>query len=261
VPPVPSDECGLDPTADDLECGAFELCADPPDPPDPDAVPTARGDLVVVPIEHASVVLLWDGRAIYADPVGGAGPYRDLPPADVVVITHTHGDHMDANTLRAVVTERTSLVIPSAVAGSLASSGVLDTAQETILANGETVEIGSDITVEAVAMYNLTPDRLRYHAKGQGNSYVIDLAGTRVYVSGDTEDIPEMRALENISLAFICMNLQFTMTPDQAASAVLDFRPRVVYPYHYRGQSTERFRSLVEEESSEIEVRLRNWYP
>ena len=122
------------------------------------------------------------------------------------------------------------------------------------------MEVG-DVEVEAVPMYNLTPDRLRYHSKGVGNGYVLDLDGTRVYVAGDTEDIPEMRALPDIDLAFVCMNLPFTMTPRQAAGAVLEFQPRVVYPYHYRGQDPEAFKSFVETVSPDIEVRVRDWYP
>ena len=152
------------------------------------------------------------------------------------------------------------VVAPKSVSDAIAGAGGAGKAQVRILANGERASVG-DIEIEAVAMYNLTADRLRYHTKGVGNSYVLGLAGTRVYVSGDTEDIPEMRALESIDLAFICMNLPFTMTPDQAASAVLEFKPRVVYPYHYRGQDTGRFESLVEAGAAGIVVRLRNWYP
>ena len=129
-----------------------------------------------------------------------------------------------------------------------------------MLSNGETTEI-EDLQVEAVPMYNLTDGRLQYHEKGVGNGYVLDLEGTRVYIAGDTEDIPEMRALEQVDLAFVCMNLPYTMTPEQAASAVLEFRPGVVYPYHYRGQDPGVFQTLVEAASQEIEVRLRDWYP
>jgi L-ascorbate metabolism protein UlaG (beta-lactamase superfamily) len=113
------------------------------------------------------------------------------------------------------------------------------------------------VKIEAVPMYNLTAARLRFHNKGRGNGYVMTFGGKRVYVSGDTEDIPEMRALKNIDAAFVCMNLPYTMTPEQAADAVREFKPKVVYPYHYRGSDTAQFKKLVGDAS---EVRLRDWY-
>ena len=252
--PPPPGECGLDPTADRIGCRSFPLCASG------DSITTSRGELLVVPIDHGSVVLQWNGKTIYADPVGGAQKYRGVSAPDIVVIMHTHRDHMDANTLLAVVTENTVLVVPAAVARALAGSRVSAIAEQRVLANGETTEIG-DVEIEAIPMYNLTAARLRYHSKGQGNGYVLDLDGTRVYVAGDTEDIPEMRALQDIDLAFVCMNLPFTMTPRQAAGAVLEFQPRVVYPYHYRGQDPDAFKSFVETVSPDIEVRVRDWYP
>lgn len=254
VPPTPGGDCGTDPTPDDLDCPLVPVCAPG------DTVPTSRGPLVVLPVDHASLVLFWDNRTIYVDPVGGAGPYVGLPAADLVVVTHTHGDHLHADTLQSVVDEHTAMVMPLAVAEGLAGSGVTDVVEDHVLENGDTIGI-DDITVEAVPMYNLTPERLRYHEKGVGNGYVLDLDGTRVYISGDTEDTPEMRALRDIDLAFLCMNLPYTMTPGQAASAALEFQPRVVYPYHYRGQDPGTFQTLVEAESLDIEVRLREWYP
>ena len=113
------------------------------------------------------------------------------------------------------------------------------------------------LTLEAIPMYNLTEERLQYHAKGRGNGYVVTLGGTRVYISGDTEDIPEMRALENIDVAFVCFNLPFTMTEGQAADAVNEFRPGIVYPYHYRGSDLALFTGLVDDS---IEVRTGDWY-
>jgi L-ascorbate metabolism protein UlaG (beta-lactamase superfamily) len=116
-----------------------------------------------------------------------------------------------------------------------------------------------DLSVEAVPMYNLTPDRLQYHDKGRGNGYVVTLGGRRVYISGDTEDIPEMRALEDIDVAFVCFNLPYTMTEEQAASAVREFAPTIVYPYHYRGSDVERFTELVGSDAG-VEVRTGGWY-
>ena len=123
------------------------------------------------------------------------------------------------------------------------------------MVNGKSVE-KAGIKVEAVQMYNLTPTRLRFHNKGRGNGYVMAFGGKRAYVSGDTEDIPEMRALKKIDVAFVCMNLPFTMTPEQAADAVQEFKPKTVYPYHYRGSDTAKFKKLVGDAS---EVSLRDW--
>lgn len=258
TPPDPGGSCGADPTDDTLDCASFTPC---PTVSNPDAIPTSAGELEVVPIEHGSVAMRWNGLLIHADPVGSAAQFEGLTPADIIVVTHAHGDHLDATTLRRLVGEDTVLVMPESVASALARSGILDTVDARVLANDETTQIGDDVIVRAIPMYNLSPDRERFHRPGVGNSYVLEFAGTRVYVSGDTEDIPEMRALEDIALAFLCMNLPFTMTPEQAASAALDFLPRVVYPYHYRDQDPEVFRSIVEEGTSEVEVRLRNWYP
>lgn len=133
-----------------------------------------------------------------------------------------------------------------------------------MLSNGEESEI-LGLTVQAVPMYNLPDDDSSRHPKGWGNGYVLTIGGDRLYFSGDTEDIPEMRMLSNIDYAFVCMNLPYTMDVDQAADAVLDFAPKVVYPYHYRGQGglsdVEKFKSLVNAGNPAIEVRLRNWYP
>ncbi len=107
-------------------------------------------------------------------------------------------------------------------------------------------------------MYNLTEDRLKFHSKGRGNGYVLTLGGKRIYISGDTEDVPEMRALKDIDVAFVCMNLPYTMSPEQAASAVKEFKPKAVYPYHYRGSDVQKFKELVGPAS---EVRIREWYP
>jgi L-ascorbate metabolism protein UlaG (beta-lactamase superfamily) len=256
-PAAPGGACGPDPTPDDLGCAAFAPCVPVTGPDD---IPTARGNATVIPIEHATVVLRWDGKTIYVDPVDGAARFSGLPPPDLILVTDTHGDHMDGATIRAVAVAGTTLVMPAAVSTSLTGSGGIGPATPLVLANGATATVGG-IGIEALPMYNLTAGRLQYHAKGRGNGYVLDLAGTRVYFSGDTEDIPEMRALTGIDCAFLCMNLPFTMTPDQAASAALEFKPRAVYPYHYRGSDTNRFKTLVEAGSEEIEVRLREWYP
>lgn len=222
-----------------------------------DHLATESGDAVLHPVNHASVVVGWNGRVVYVDPVGGAAAFAGLPKPDLMLVTHQHGDHFNAATLEAVRQTTTLLVAPAAV------YAMLSTALKNItvpLANGESTNWTSlgGLGVAAVPAYNAN------HPKGAGNGYVLTLGGRRVYFSGDTEDVAEMRALPGIDAAFLCMNVPFTMTVDKAASAVRDFRPRWVYPYHYRNQdgtfaNLERFRQLVGSDSG-VEVRLRKWY-
>lgn len=220
-----------------------------------DHVSTSQGDLIIHPINHATFLLGWSNLTIYADPVGGAGKYDQLPKADVILITHAHPDHLSVETLKAISTAKTVYVAPTVVADKLPAD---IKARTTVLKNGESREV-SEVKVEAVPAYNTTQDRLQFHPKGVGNGYVLTLGGKRVYISGDTEDTPEIRGLKNIDVAFICMNLPYTMTVDQAASLVREFRPKIVYPYHYRGADLEKFKSAVGTDAG-VEVRLRDWY-
>jgi len=220
-----------------------------------DTLQTGDGVLVIHPINHGTFVMSWKSRTIYVDPVGGSNAFRGIPRPDLILVTHSHGDHFDVNTLNAVDAANSELVVPGSVASNLPRT--LRNAA-TILANGERTEFFG-LNVEAVAMYNLTPGRLDFHQKGVSNGYVITIGGKRIYVSGDTEDIPEMRALQDIDVAFVCMNLPFTMTVDQAASAVREFQPKIVYPYHHRGSNVQRFKNLVGDDLN-IRVRLRTWY-
>ncbi len=232
-------------------------------PDDNRRLKTDRGPLKVTPFEHATFVIEWNGNVIYNDPVGGAERFKGTPPPDLILITDIHGDHLNTATVKAVKEGATTIVAPPAVVAKLKDGGVSgENVRE--LANGKSTKIG-EITVEAIPMYNLTAERKKFHAKGRGNGYVLGLGATRVYISGDTEDIPEMRALKKIDVAFVCMNLPYTMTAEQAASATLDFAPRIVYPYHYRGgqggtQDPKKFKSLVEAKSKSIEVRVLDWY-
>ncbi|HJN83876.1 MAG: MBL fold metallo-hydrolase [Verrucomicrobiota bacterium] len=218
-----------------------------------DKIKTAKGDLEIHPVKHGTVVFKWNGKTVFVDPVGGVAPFKSHGTPNLVLVTDIHGDHFNKDTLTEIVSDKTVVIAPEAVA-ALAPQGLKK--RITTLANGKLVEkLG--VKIEAVPMYNLTPARLRFHNKGRGNGYVMTFGGKRVYVSGDTEDIPEMRALKKIDAAFVCMNLPYTMTPEQAADAVREFKPRVVYPYHYRGSDTAKFKKLVGDAS---EVRLRDWY-
>lgn len=218
-----------------------------------DKIAAEGGEIQITPIDHATFVLEWKGKKIFVDPVGGT---QRLPgKADIVLVTDIHGDHLHADTLKGVTQEKTRILAPAAAVAQIPAE--LKGKTET-LNNGEKKEL-EGITIEAVPMYNLTQERLRYHAKGRGNGYVLTLGGKRIYISGDTEDIPEMRGLKNIDAAFVCMNLPYTMTVEQAASAVKEFKPKVVYPYHYRGSDVNKFKELVGNDSG-IEVRLLEWY-
>jgi L-ascorbate metabolism protein UlaG (beta-lactamase superfamily) len=222
-----------------------------------DHLSTPLGPITVHPINHASLVLSWNGLTIYCDPTGGATPYKNLARADLILITHSHGDHFETSTINSVTNTHVVIMGPQAVFSGLTA------AQKTvakILTNGATSTFG-DITIDAVPAYNLTNSN---HPKSVGNGYILTMGGRRIYISGDTEDIPETRALTNIDLAFLSMNVPFTMSGTKAVSTVRQFRPGVVYPYHYRnGDSSftdlNAFKRQVGTDLG-IEVRLRPWY-
>jgi L-ascorbate metabolism protein UlaG (beta-lactamase superfamily) len=165
---------------------------------------------------------------------------------------------MDLKTIEAINTANATMVVPQAVADKL--SATTGKGKVVILNNGDNTSQG-DINIRAVPMYNLPEDTTSRHVKGRGNGYIVTMGGKNIYISGDTEDIPEMRALRNIDIAFVCMNMPYTMDVNQAAQAVLAFRPKIVYPYHYRGQDTNLFKTLVTTIDKNIDVRLRSWYP
>lgn len=224
----------------------------------PDQVTVNGGDLTIQPVQHASLVLTFNNKTMYVDPAGGAALFTGLAAPDVIIITDIHGDHFDTATLAAINTKNAVLVVPQVVADKLPS--VMDKQKVIVLHNGDNKTVG-DVAIKAIPMYNLPEKPDAFHTKGRGNGYVLTIGGKNIYISGDTEDIPEMRALKNIDIAFVCMNLPYTMPPDQAAQGVLAFRPTIVYPYHYRGQDVNIFKNLVNTGDKNIEVRLRNWYP
>ncbi len=215
----------------------------------PDEFSTSAGTIQITPIQHASLMIRAGGKILYIDPAQGA--YEGLPQADYIVITDIHGDHMVPALVAKLKKPDTVVLGPKAVAAQVPGT--------TVIANGETKTVGA-FEVEAVPMYNLKPaaNGQIYHEKGRGNGYILTYGGKRIYLSGDTEGTPEMRALRNIDVAFVCMNLPYTMTAGDAAEAVRAFHPAVVYPYHYRGQDTTLFAKALA--STGIDVRLRDWY-
>lgn len=215
----------------------------------------------IIPVEHATAILEWNGITIYIDPVGGAMAFSGQEKPDLILVTDIHGDHLSVETLEALDTEKAKIMMPQAVADKMPEKF---TPQIDVLNNGDSKE-RYDITVEALPMYNLREEALKFHEKGRGNGYVLNIGGERIYFSGDTEDISEMRSLKNIDRAFVCMNLPYTMTPESAADAVLEFKPKQVYPYHYRGNpdvsDVKKFKELVNAGNPEIEVVQLDWYP
>lgn len=213
---------------------------------------TAAGAVKITPIFHASLLIEAGGKNIYIDPAKPSN-FSGLPPADLILITDIHGDHMDPNSISQISKSGTEIMAPPAVVKTVTSAQPIS--------NGET-KTWNDWTIEAIPMYNIqrgpSPGNL-YHTKGRGNGYVLTYGGKRFYFSGDTENIPEMRALKNIYVAFVCMNLPYTMPPDEAAQAVKAFHPQIVIPYHYRGSDLNVFKNDLQ--GTGIEVRLLDWYP
>jgi L-ascorbate metabolism protein UlaG (beta-lactamase superfamily) len=213
--------------------------------------PTAAGPVKITPIYHATAMIQAGGDTIYIDPAHPAN-IAGLAPADLILITDIHPDHMDPADIAALSNSHTEIIAPAAV-------------QQTV-ANARVVGNGQSITwnkwkITAVPMYNihhLTASGAPYHPKGRGNGYVLSYGGKNFYFAGDTEGTPEMRALRDIDVAFIPMNLPYTMTPDEAADAVKQFKPKIAIPYHYRGQDIQRFADDLK--GTGIEVRLLDWY-
>ena len=230
-----------------------------------DQVATETGVLTIHPVHHATFLMQWNGKTIYVDPVGGVKPFVDFPKPDLVLVTHIHGDHFDAATLAAVVPAegQTAIIAPATVAEKIPEA-LRGKTKVKVLANGEKTE-AAGIAVEAVPAYNVTPGKEAFHPKGRDNGYVLTMGGKRVYIAGDTEDTAEMRALKGIDLAFLPMNLPYTMSVAKAADAIRQFKPKIVYPYHYRsGGGTkadlEELKRLVGEQNG-VEIRSRDWYP
>lgn len=216
------------------------------------------GELTIQPITHATLVFTYQGKNIYVDPTGGSAAFTGLAAPDMILITDIHGDHFDPKTIDAVNTNHAIIVAPQAVADKLPAT--TDKSKLVVLNNGAKSMLLS-IGIEAIPMYNLPEAATAMHTKGRGNGYVLIIGGKNIYISGDTADIPEMRGLKNIDIAFVCMNLPYTMDVATAAKAVLAFKPKAVYPYHYRGQDVNQFKALVNAGDKNIDVRLREWYP
>jgi len=216
----------------------------------PDTFKTSAGDLVITFIGHGSLMFFFGGKAIYVDPYSKLVDYAKLPKADVILITHEHRDHLDTAALQKVRIEKTKIVLTEAGAGQV-SGGM-------VMKNGDKKSIDG-LTVEAVPAYNIVSKRENgqpYHPRGSGNGYIITFGDKRVYVAGDTENIPEMKGFTNIDIAFLPMNLPYTMTPEMVADAAKMIQPRVLYPYHTGDTDIPKLMALMKDQKG-IEVRIR----
>jgi L-ascorbate metabolism protein UlaG (beta-lactamase superfamily) len=217
----------------------------------PDTLAATGGPITITPLNHATLALAYGASVILVDPTPQAH-YDALPKPTLILVTDIHSDHMDPKTIAAVKTATSPVVAPAAVAESVPGA--------TVLANGETKTVAG-VSLEAVPMYNLVRGPAAgqlYHTKGRGNGYIVTLGGKRIYIAGDTECTPEMKALKNIDVAFVPMNLPYTMPPTEAAACVKAFAPKIVYPYHYRGSNLQEFQDGLK--GTGIDVRVRDWY-
>ncbi|MEY1555737.1 MBL fold metallo-hydrolase [Yoonia sp. R2331] len=223
-----------------------------------DSFETPAGPITVHPVDHASIIFETPLGTIAVDPVGEMSAYDGLPKPDLILVTHEHGDHFNEGILDGLMTDQTRLITNPAVYDKLPDD--LKAKAESL--GNDDATAWNALGIAAIPAHNLTEGRMNFHPPGRDNGYVLTFEGFRVYISGDTEDIPEMRALQDIDLAFVCMNLPFTMDLEAAASAVSDFAPRFVYPYHYRGrdggtQDPMAFAALI---GDGTEVKFAPWY-
>jgi len=215
-----------------------------------DVVPTSAGNVEITSIGHGTLMLTFGGKVIHVDPFSRVADYASLPKADVVLITHQHPDHLDLEALKSIRTEKTTVIATEKCAEQVKGAIAMK--------NGD-VRTVEGIKVEAVPAYNLVHKRdggEPYHPKGEGNGYVLTFGDKRVYLAGDTENTPEMKALKDIDVAFLPMNLPYTMTPEMVADAAKAFKPKVLYPYHFGETDTAKLVGLLKD-TPNIEVRIR----
>jgi L-ascorbate metabolism protein UlaG (beta-lactamase superfamily) len=218
-----------------------------------DLIPTAAGDLSITFLGHGSLLMDFQGKHIYVDVFGEVADYSKLPKADIIFLTHEHFDHLDPKALDSIRTEKTVLVYTENCA-QMVKGGI-------VMHNGDHQTVGG-IPVEAVAAYNQIhkrPSGDPFHPKGSGNGYILTFGGKRLYVAGDTENTPEMKALKGIDIAFLPMNLPYTMTPEMVADAARAFQPRILYPYHYGDTDVSKLAGLLQGEKG-IEIRVREMH-
>jgi L-ascorbate metabolism protein UlaG (beta-lactamase superfamily) len=215
-----------------------------------DVIPTSAGDLKITFLGHGTLLLNFNEKVIHVDPFSRVADYSVLPKADLVLITHEHRDHLDPDALAFVQTEETEVILTETCAQQI-EGGI-------VMRNGD-VHTALGIKIEAVPAYNIVHKRETgqpFHPKGVGNGYIMTFGDKRVYVAGDTENIPEMGGLRDIDIAFLPMNLPYTMTPEMVADAAKAIQPKILYPYHFSDTDTSKIVDLLSEQPG-IEVRIR----
>ncbi len=212
-----------------------------------DVIKTEAGDLKITFLGHASLAFEYQGKVLYVDPVGNPSgtpvDYSKMPKADIILVTHEHFDHLDPKAIGTLRKDQTKLILTKACAEKVSGG--------TVMKNGDTLTV-QGIKIEAVPAYNIAQ---KFHPKGVGNGYILNFDKTRVYVAGDTENIPEMKQLKNIDIAFLPMNLPYTMTPEMVADAAKAFQPRILYPYHYGQTDPNKLVDLLKDSKTEVRVR------
>jgi len=222
----------------------FPLCLHAQDGFQKDIIKTSQGDLEITFIGHGTLMFSYNGKVIHADPQTRFTDYKDMPKADVILVTHEHGDHLDKNAIAALKKNGTKIILTETCSKQV-EGGV-------VMKNGDTKTV-SGFKIEAVPAYNIEKP---FHPKENGNGYVITFGDKRVYVAGDTENVPEMKKLKNIDVAFLPMNLPYTMTPEMVADAAKAFKPKILYPYHYGQTDTSKLVDLLKDQK-DIEVTIR----
>jgi len=215
-----------------------------------DNITTSNGNLKITFIGHGTLIFTFNGKVIHIDPYGKLADYSILPKADIILITHEHSDHFDLAAIKMLRTKKTELVLTETCAQKI-SGGM-------VMKNGEMQTI-QGIKIEAVPAYNIIHKRDNgqpFHPQGVGNGYILTFGDKRIYVAGDTENIPEMKTIQGIEVVFLPMNLPYTMTPEMVADAAKDLKPKILYPYHYGDTDTSKLVELLKDEQ-EIEVRIR----
>ena len=216
-----------------------------------DVIETGAGELTLTFLGHGTLMLTFLDMHIHVDPFSRVADYGDLPEAELILITHGHRDHLDPDAIAEIRTEDTHVVLPPVCADRIEGGTVMDNGDQHSLEN---------VIIEAVPAYNMVHKRDNgepFHPKGEGNGYILTFGDTRVYIAGDTENIPEMKDLEDIDVAFLPMNLPYTMNPQMVADAARAFRPRILYPYHFGDTDTAELETLLRDEA-DIDVRIRD---
>jgi L-ascorbate metabolism protein UlaG (beta-lactamase superfamily) len=214
-----------------------------------DVMTTSLGDLKITFLGHGSLMFTLGDKIIHIDPYGKVADYSSLPKADLILITHEHHDHLDLDALNEIRTNRTKIVMTESCVSEVKGGIVMKNGDERIV---------DGLHIRAIPAYNLVHRRENgqpYHPKGVGNGYILTFGDKRIYIAGDTEDIPEMKEVRDIDVAFLPMNLPYTMTPEMVANAARSFHPRILYPYHYGQSDTSRLKELLKGEDIEIRIR------